>query len=213
MRIGINIPNDLMRRLEPLKPELNISQVCREALEAKAVSHERMLARLDDGEIQEVIEMVWEQEKKFLAVIEVDWEMTGYEDAEAWTKVAEWKDWEYLHHWQDVIEKQGRRSWEFPPLNPPGVKGFTERRWELHQRKQRQGDDFFDWLYDVHGGIDYDAAGREYMTAWLAYTGAVWKLVCQRREEHYRQLLAERKSPPEPEVPHHLFGDAPPHTE
>ena len=89
MRIGINIPNDLMRRLEPLKPELNISQVCREALEAKAVSHERMLARLDDGEIQEAIEMVWEQEKKFLAVIEVDWEVAGYEGAEAWTKAAE----------------------------------------------------------------------------------------------------------------------------
>ncbi len=207
MRIGINIPNDLMKRLEPLKPELNISQICREALEAKAASHERMLARLDDGEIQEAIEMVWEQEKEFLSVIEVDWKALGYEDAESWTKAANLEDWEHLHHRQDVIQKQNRPVWEVPPPTPSGVKDFAERRRELHQRMQRLGDHFLDWLCDERGGIDYATAEREYMTAWLEYTGAVWKLVCQRREEHYRRLLAERKAPPQPRVPAHLFDD------
>ena len=209
VRIGVNIPNELMRRLEPLKPDLNISQVCREALEAKAASNERMSARLDDGEIQEAIEMVWEQEKGFLAVIEVDWEVMGYEDAEVWTGAAGWKDWAHLHHSQDVIKRQGRPAWEvsIPYLPEVEVKDFTVRRGELSVRMSQKGEDFFDWLYDgEQGGIDYAAAEREYMTAWLAYTSAVWKLVCQRRDEHYRQLLARRAAPPEPEVPEHLFG-------
>ena len=207
MRIGINIPNELMRRLEPLKPELNISQVCREALEAKAASYERTLARLDDGEIQEAVGMVWEQEREFLAVIEVDWDALGYEDAESWTKAAKLEGWKHLHHRQDVIEKQGRPAWEVPPPSPPGVKDFTVRRGELYQLMQQQGDDFFDWLYEEHGGIDYAAAEREYMTAWLAYTSAVWELICQRREEHYQQLLAERKERPTLKIPEHILED------
>jgi hypothetical protein len=55
MRIGINIRNELMRRLEPLKPALNISQVCREALAAKAESYERMVAGLDDDGIRSAV--------------------------------------------------------------------------------------------------------------------------------------------------------------
>ena len=207
VRIGVNIPNDLMRRLEPLKPELNISQVCREALEAKAARYEQMLIRLDDGEIKEAVGMVWEQEKEFLTVIEVDWEMMACEDAEAWVKAAELKDWKYLHHRQEVIRRQGRPAWDVPPPHLSGVKDFTERRGDLNEKMRRQGDDFFDWLYDEQGGIDFASAEREYMTAWLAYTNAVWELICQRREDHYRGLLAEHKTPPQPEVPEHLFGD------
>lgn len=206
MRIGVNIPNELMRRLEPLKPELNISQVCREALEAKAASYERMMARLGDSEIQGAIEIVWEQEKKFLEVIEMDWETLGYEDAEAWTKAASREDWAHLHHRQYVIEKQGRPAWEVPPPNPSGVKGFTERCGELHQRMHQQDDEFFDWLYDEQGGIDYSAAEREYMTAWLSYTEAVWELIRQRELEYRNWQLAQRAAPPEAEVPEHLFS-------
>ena len=208
VRIGINIPNELMQRLEPLKPELNISQVCREALTAKVESHERMLASLDDG-IKVAVEIVWEQERDFLAVVEVDWEMRGYEDAEAWVKVAELKDWDYLHHRQGVINKQGRPAWEVPPPHLPGVKDFTERRGELSARMNQKGDDFFDRLYDgEQGGIDFAAAEREYMTAWLTYTNEVWYLVQKRLQEYREWQLAQRAAPPEPEVPEHLLSDA-----
>ena len=208
VRIGVNIPNELMKRLEPLKPELNISQVCREALEAKAAKHEQMLARLDDSSVRAAIDRVWEQEKEFLAVIEMDWEMAGYEDAEGWAKAAEWKDWEHLHHRQDVIQRQGRPAWDFPPPSLPGVKDFRERHGELYARMHQQGDDFFDWLYDgERDGINDAAAEREYMTAWLSYTNAVWKLVVQKREERYQKLLAERATPPKLQLPEHLFGD------
>ena len=63
VRIGINIPNELMKRLEPLKRELNISQVCREALTAKAEGHERMLSRLENDDVALAIDRLLEQEK------------------------------------------------------------------------------------------------------------------------------------------------------
>ena len=211
VRIGINIPNDLTRRLEPLKPELNVSEVCREALVAKAESYERMIAGLDNEHIQSAVGAVWEQEREYLVVIEVSWEALGCEDAAAWVIAAKLEDWEHLHHRQAVIENQGRPSWGFPPPVIEGVKDFTERRGEFRSRVQRQGDDFVDWLYEEHGGIDYGVAEREYMTAWLSYTNAVWKLICQKREEHQQRLRSDReearRNRPVPEVPRHTFAD------
>ena len=55
--------------------------------------------------------------------------------------------------------------------------------------------------------VNLDAARQEYMTAWLAYTDAVWKLVEQRREEQYRELLAQRPAPPQPIIPKHIRAD------
>ena len=137
MRIGINIPNELMRRLEPLKPELNISQVCRDALEAKAKSHEQMLARLNDDGIKSAVDQAWEQEKEFLAAIEFDWEMLGYEDAESWVKAASWDDWDDLMLDIEVYEERNRPAWDFVPPIIDGVKWFTNRRGELHDHMEQ----------------------------------------------------------------------------
>lgn len=212
MRIGVNIPDELMQRLEPLKPDLNISQVCRDALEAKASSHERMLASMDDEGVAAAVQRVWEQEKKFRSVNDVDWMTLAHADAKDWVELADRKDWEHLHHRQEVIRRQGRPAWEVPPPGLQGAKDFIQRRGEFREYMQ-QNAGFFDWLYDEHGGIDYAAAEREYMTAWLAYTDAVWKLVVQKREEHYRSMLANSGTLHDPTVPDHQFGDAQPQEE
>ena len=45
MRIGINIPNELHRRLEPLKQYINISQICRDAIEDRIKCYEKGFGR------------------------------------------------------------------------------------------------------------------------------------------------------------------------
>ena len=40
-RLSISIPDELMARLEPVKAEINVSQLCREALERRIASFER----------------------------------------------------------------------------------------------------------------------------------------------------------------------------
>lgn len=214
MRIGINVPNELLKRLEPLKPELNISQVCREALEAKAASYERMRASLDDPSAQQAVGRVWEREKEFRAVIEMDWEQLGYEDAVAWVRAAGREDWRYVHDIQDVRKRQGSPAWTFSAPPPRELKNFDSRVNEIRERINRQSDDFFDWLCEKHEGpaIDYQAAQREYMTAWLSYVNKAWELFLKMEREYAAERSKQRQEAilnrQPPEAPVHLLGCA-----
>ena len=215
MRIGINISKELHKRLEPLKPELNISQVCREALEAKAANHERMRANLDDPAVQQAMGRVWEQEKEFRAVIEMDWEQLGYEDAVAWVQAASWEDWRYVHDIQDVRKRQGSPAWSFSAPPPREIQNFDSRVDEIRERINQQSDDFFDWLYEEHGGpsIDYKAAQREYMTAWLSYVNKAWELFLKMEreyaEERSQQRQEARRNRIQPQVSEQLLNRLP----
>ena len=211
MRIGINIPNELHRRLEPLKQYINISQICREAIEDRIRCYEEALAIGSNRNIVEVIERVWEEERDMRAIVEVDWGMLGCQDAESWVTVAQLNDWDHLHHRQYAIRRQERPRWEVPPPHLDGVKTSNERMGELDARIHQQDDRFFDWLYDEYGGIDREAAEREYMSAWLAYTDSVWELFCQMRvkylEERRLQRLKEHQDRPDPAVPTKLLRE------
>ena len=137
MRIGINIPNELMRRLEPLKPELNISQVCRDALAAKAGKYEQMKASLDDNEVNAAVTGLWEREKEFLAAVDFDWEMLGYKDAAAWVKSASWDNWDDL---LEELHSCKERNWPECDIVPPcinGVKWVNDHERELYNRTEQ----------------------------------------------------------------------------
>ena len=211
VRIGVNIPNELMQRLEPLKPELNISQVCREALAAKAEKHERMKAGLEDDEVEAVVDGLWEREKELLAATDLDWEMLGYQDAAAWTKAASWDDWEDILEELRVCQETNWPEWRIVPPTIDGVKWLTDRRGELRdcEERVRQHDrGLYLRLLRRLTETDMQADQREYMTAWISHVKAVWELVKKREIEHLERQLAQRAAPPEPEIPEHLFDDA-----
>ena len=197
MRLGINIPNELHRRLEPLKQYINVSQICREAIDDRITCYEKALASRGDQDVVSAMERAWNEELKMRAVIEVDWRMLGCEDAKSWVTAARLPDWNYLHDCEDAIRKQGRQRWEVALPHLQGTKTFHERMSELDDRIQQQDDHFFDWLYE-RGGIDRGAVEREYMSAWLAYTDSAWDLVQEKRkrhveERHPKKLEAQEK--------------------
>ena len=211
MRIGVNIPNGLHRSLEPFKQYINVSQICREAIEERIRCYAEALACRGDQDIALSIERVWEEERKMRAIVEVDWGMLGCEDAKSWVTAARLKDWEYLHHRRDVVRKQGRPHWEVPPPHLNGVKTFNDRQSELDHRIRQQDDQFFDWLYDEQGGPDRAAAEREYISAWLAYTDSAWGLFCEMREQYLeerrRQRLEVEMKGQNPTVPEKLLNE------
>ena len=212
MRIGVNIPNELHRRLEPFKAYINVSQVCRDALEDRIRCYERVSEIGSNQNIVEAIERVWEEERNWRAIVEVDWGTLGTEDAESWAEAAELEQWRHLHHRQEVIHNQGRPRTDVPPPYVEGAKMFNERMGELDSRMNQQSDQFFDWLYEEHGGKDIDAAKREYMSAWLAYTDAAWELLRQKRGEHLEErrleMLESHQNRPGPKVPSKLMRDS-----
>ena len=211
MRIGINIPNDLHRRLEPLKKYVNVSQICREAIKDRIRCYEKAVASRSSEDIVSAIERVWKEELEMRAILEVDLGMLGCKDAEPWIETAELKDWNYLHHRQEVIERQGRPRWEVHIPHIQGVKTFHERYTELQNRISRQDDQFLDWLYDEHSGIDIAAAEREYMSAWLVCTDSAWDLFLEKRghylEERRRERLEEGPNLSSPPVPEKLLRE------
>ena len=48
MRIGVNIPDKLLRRVKNIRPEVNVSQVCRQALEDRAALAERVKKQVEE---------------------------------------------------------------------------------------------------------------------------------------------------------------------
>jgi hypothetical protein len=210
MRIGVNIPNELIRRLEPLKPDLNISQVCREALMAKAEKYERMKAGLVDDETNAVVDGLWERESEFLAAIDFDWEMLGYQDAVAWVKAASWDDWDSLLEELHFCKERNWPEWDIVPPMIDGVKWINSHEWELYNRTEQvrqRHRRLYLRLLRWSAEIDHKAINREYMTAWINHVKAVWELVRQRETQRIEQSIADRGKPPEPELPEHLLID------
>ena len=138
-------------------------------------------------------------------IVEVDWGTLGYEDAKHWIEKAQLKDWDYLHHREEVIQRQERPRWVVPPPHLEGVETFDDRYAQFHNRIMQQDDRFLDWLYEEYGGIDREAAEREYMLAWLAHTDSAWDLFREVRgrylEERRRDRLQANANRPGPALP------------
>lgn len=216
MRIGINIPNELMRRLEPLKPELNISQVCREALISKAEKHENAMRHLEDERTHKALNEVFEQESKFRAIFDMDWEEKGYENAVLWVQCATLRNWNDLYKLRAIRREQGRPEWEaeLRLVSDEGkrVPCFDELYRDYYDTRLAQGDEFYDWLEAQDVDIDWDYAHRAYGQSWLTYVDAAWNVICEWLERD-QQTLSEKRDDtranrPTPVVPEHLLSDS-----
>ena len=194
MRIGVNIPNDLYRRMEPIKHTINISQVCREAIETYVEDYERARDRLESDDINETVDRLFSEEEQMT----IDWKELGWTDAKTWVEAVDKENFEHLFHRVDILKKQGRPTWIVPPPGAPEAKRFDQRAWEHSE--------YFEHLFDLNQeGDPQGDAEEEYGRAWLAYVCAVREEIQNLREERFR---AELKSPvvrAEPEVPEQLM--------
>ena len=195
MRIGLNIPDELLARLEPLKPSINVSQICREAIEAYVDSYERASMKIeDDGALHEA-ERIWRQHESKT----VDWEELGYVDGKAWVERAELEDLENLFHNLGVAKRKNREPfipfWRYIP----DTKDFGHRRGEHAE--------WFIWQGELdETGNPYIRAEKEYTRGWLAYVTAVWQQVDQWRRAHTKEMVDQRESRAQPEVPERLVS-------
>lgn len=220
MRIGVNIPTDLMTRLEPLKPGLNVSHICREAIRKRVEAYERAVLNLEGADTEIALADVSEEEIRRRSVIDVDWESLGYQDAANWVKAAGWEDWNEWQAIQGLLERQGRPAWAIQPRlrYPRGedVKQFDDRRNDFHGLLMAQDDAFLDWVYYNGLETDWVSAEREYGQAWLAYIKAAWERIRQARDAHFNSVrasrLQQRSLRRQPEVPDHLSPGRDPQT-
>ena len=193
MRIGINVPNDLLKRIAPFKDVTNISQICRDAIQTYVEAYERAKSQANEDGTQEVADRLWREYKGQ----EVNWEALGYEDAKLWVQLASLQDFTDLFHNLKIDEREGKSPPSFIPVGRyiPG----TKTHWD-HQ------DEYKEWFIrqielDVKTN-PYLEAGSRYNHAWLCYVTAVWQMVKERiaadaqtREEGHIETLANTKLP------------------
>ena len=80
-RVNISLPEEIMLRLEPIKDRINISQVCREAIEGRIATFER--ASEQGGTALDVNDLITRFRKE-RALVEGRWENLGKQNAATW---------------------------------------------------------------------------------------------------------------------------------
>ncbi len=206
MRIGINVPNELIKRVKQIRPEVNVSQLCREMLEEHASAHERAVAQAtSDGVDEQVIRLA---ESTLNPLLEPDWEAYAFEDARDWVRAVD------LYNWEKFIDQ-----YDNPPRNERnlrleigiwsrmnGTRGFADRI--------RENEDWLMAQYSIKSrpgdkSDPYDRAVKEYARAWLGYVNEVRRRREKHHKDEYERIMAERKehrrSFGSPEVPPQLI--------
>ena len=207
MRIGINVPNGLLQQVKEIRPEVNVSQVCREALEHRVHVAEFAAARAHDDGVEVQVERLGGLVSR--PPDEPDWLAYAIEDASEWVKAVTPEAWDKFIYQADVRRRQGRDETEMVDLwsRGGGVKGLKDRL--------REHDEWFIYQSEVQfeSGVtsDTDAkAKEEYGRAWLGYVNEARHLLEKRRTEELNRFRAERdeyrRSLPKPEAPPQLIS-------
>ena len=195
MRVGINIPDKLLQRVKEIRPEVNVSQVCRQALEDRAALAERVKAQVEEDGMENHIHRFFDSDHAPLP--EPDWVEIAMDDARSWVESVNPKEWYSVNGFYDrSADKENCIA-----LIAQIVMAFN-RRWLDHLDWHPQGyrrDD---------ADAPYDEGLSKYRNAWLAYYSDVRRLeeqlMGERHQERVADLQAEWKSRAEPALPPHL---------
>ena len=207
MRLGINVPNELINRIKAVQPDVNISQVCRDAIQDLAIGHERVTDWLaEDDSIVRVLEFAKAHEEMYR---EVDWYVLGLDDAQEWVSTVSTGGWERFLYEYDFLEKKGRTD-------------FAKLVGGNHYHKNKKGFDFLadqyaNWFerideyedqFGVSTGFWFDSKER-FEKAWVAYVSEVRRQYleyCQiLREETVTEKESALQSRPVPKLPSQLL--------
>ncbi|MDE2803004.1 MAG: hypothetical protein OXK21_08995 [Chloroflexota bacterium] len=205
MRIGLNVPNELLKRVKEIDPRVNVSEVCRKALQLFVEDGSRASSRVDRDEVDEKIAWL---DAQTAPPEEPDWIALALDDAAIWLKGLTVAGWEQFLHQCDVLKKQGRDEAEMVDVwsSMYGAKGI---RVHLHESQE--------WLISEYEREEVtgirsnvrERANEAYARAWLGYVHEVRRRLEERREEARVRRQAEREAThgarAEPELPDQLL--------
>ena len=208
MRLGINVPNELLKRVKEIRPQVNVSKVCREALEHRVEIAERAKAQaIDDGLDEPVARLAQFAEAP---PIEPDWVAYALDDARNWTQSVTPEDWKMFIYQSDFRRAKG---WEEADMvdhwsGSGDDRGLTYRLYVMGESKE-----WFEHQFEEQfesGGPDlHEKAREEYSRAWLGYVHEARRKLEKLHKEEYDRVMAERaeyrQSRPAPELPQQLL--------
>ncbi|MFC1944487.1 hypothetical protein ACFLX5_03210 [Chloroflexota bacterium] len=199
MRLGINVPNDLIERFKPLKATHNLSQICRDAIQSRVEAYEKAVAQADSDEMQVVVDRL---ASDYLKKTVLDWQAIGRDDAKDWVQAASLDDFEILFHNVDVHKKigVGKMGLYLQGGYKKGAARFVDR--------QHEHEDWFERMYELDEDPNhYIWAEAEYTEGWFSYVTAVWQMVKNRiAADAATRDESRQKAKDKPEIPDHLVN-------
>ena len=206
MRIGVNVPNELLVKVKEIDPIVNVSQLVREALQRRVDIAELATARAIQDGVESQVDRLDASVRT--SILEPDWVAYALEDAREWVWAATSQTWERFIYEIDFLRAQGRDPTEFVRIWSHGdeIRGLEQR---LHDNR-----DWFEQRHELgfqtgNAVTPYEEAESEYARAWLSYVNEVRRLLELRRKEELDRLMAERKNYraalPHPEAPTQLL--------
>ena len=203
MRIGINISSGLHGRLKAIREPINVSEVCRDAIESVVLGHEGLAARVEEDDLGEFVAAFADDGEQWS---DIDWRENAWMDARDWFKKVDREEYERFVYYREFYLRTPRSPEEILTLvrsvRPiEGVPGFYDRFEQHRDLREKEWDRLDQW------GLDGDPRGdaeRDYNTAWLAYFSAVHKLIEYTKNQRFAEKLRNRAEMPQPELPEHL---------
>ena len=205
MRIGINVPNELLKQVKEAFPSVNVSQFFREALQDRIKEEQRVKERVrTDGMDAPIGRLAQETGLP----PKPDWEGLAWDDAATWVRNVTPEDWSDFVEDMDTLRQEGNpqdlhlRAWSLQN----GSKGFVGHLAD-YQAQLTNAVAPRSWVSSARTDA-WDRGQREYNRAWLDYMYEVRRLIEQRHKEEYERLRAEldatMRARKEPEAPEHL---------
>lgn len=193
MRIGIYVPDELVRRLGPFKPSVKISQICQYAISEYVSLLERAQKEAKSDEVEKLASRLFEERR----TTKDDWELFGLQDAKTWADLASRDEWDALFERIDWLEERGKSPFEgtMPIPRVKGAKNYYDRQNEV---------DVDGGWFEQHMNEEanpYIVAQSEYRRGFLAYIMIIRKRLremlaadLKAQDEKVGQMKSELKS-------------------
>ncbi len=148
-RISINITSDLMARLDPIKHQINVSELCREAIEQRVSAFEGAAGNKGgELDIDELVTRLREEAVKDVG----KFERLGQESAASWLTATSYDEFLSVAEAQNISNMQKYKL--------PRAAFKTMKRDMAHAKSDSDG-----------------SQAKEYKTAWLDFVRMVWTQV------------------------------------
>ena len=199
MRLGINVPNELLKRVKKIRPQVNVSQVCREALEHYVEIAEQAKAQAAADRVDTHVDRLLQDVTA--PPIEPDWVAFALDDARDWTRAVTPGKWKRFIYESDFLRRKGRDEAEMVDI----WSGSGDSAGLLHHL--HESNEWFEYKFEQQfesGGSDPHVKAREeYSRAWLGYVNEVRRKLEKHYKEEYDRVMAERakyrQSRPDPD--------------
>ena len=202
MRIGINVPNGLLKQIREINPEVNVSQICREALEEYVSKSERAqeFFFVNYVQMEEVAKRLADTNEPPLMA--PDWVGMALEDARDWVRTVSPDEWKRFFSQYDFIAKRdGKEKANGWVQYAPGARGFYER--------QREHEEYINLILDHDIDFSTLECQKIYNAAWMSFVLKVRRIYRDYSKSEHDRIMAERKAAWQtvtPELPPQLQG-------